>query len=199
MVTCAAIHPGQSCVLRVLSLFPANVRATLGMYAVLHALSAMPAVIGGTPDARRRLLDSARGAMRSATFMAVYVVLFQIMLCMQRRAVSAAQPGGALHGRVPSSERGWTWSYWAMGFVSAASVFVERASRRPELALYVLPRAAVSVWCMLRLAGRVRDVRGGEYVLLSAGAAVLLTLHRSGHAGSGLGARVLSFFAPPRC
>ena len=36
--------------------------------------------------------------------------------------------------------------YWALSFVSAGTIFIERPSRRIELALYVLPRAVDSIF-----------------------------------------------------
>ena len=39
--------------------------------------------------------------------------------------------------------------YWFGGAIAALSVLLEKKSRRTELALYVLPRAADSLWYIL--------------------------------------------------
>jgi hypothetical protein len=64
--------------------------------------------------------------IQSAGFMSTYVFLFQIILCVQRNLMDAG---------VIKDE--WRFSFWLMGFLSAASIFIEKKQRRSELALYV--------------------------------------------------------------
>ena len=40
-------------------------------------------------------------------------------------------------------------SYWLVGLVAASAILIERKSRRSELALYTLPRAADSLYEIL--------------------------------------------------
>jgi hypothetical protein len=78
------------------------------------------------------------------------------MMCVQRRT--------GWGGRTAAS-------YWLMGFVSAAmGILIEKPYRRTELALYVLPKAAVS---MLTLVQCPR-VPLGEYLLFSSAMAIIM-------------------------
>lgn len=67
--------------------------------------------------------------------MATYVFIFQMILCAQRSLMDA----GMIKGE-------WRYSFWWMGFISAASIFIEKKQRRAELALYVL---APKMACLL--------------------------------------------------
>ena len=46
-------------------------------------------------------------------------------------------------------------SFWLGGMLCGLSLFVEEARRRPELAMYVLPKGLESAWVMARGKGYV--------------------------------------------
>jgi hypothetical protein len=52
-------------------------------------------------------------------------------------------------------------SFWLGGLLSGLSLFVEEARRRPELAMYVLPKGLESVWVMAR--GKRLVPKTGQY------------------------------------
>lgn len=52
-------------------------------------------------------------------------------------------------------------SFWLGGLLSGLSLFVEEARRRPELAMYVLPKGLESAWVMAR--GKRLVPRTGQY------------------------------------
>ena len=64
---------------------------------------------------------------QSGSFMGTYVGIFQYLLCQLRW----------LHGN-GLVRRDWRYGYWLMGFLSSASVFLEKKHRRTELTLYVI-------------------------------------------------------------
>lgn len=59
--------------------------------------------------------------------------------------------------------------YWIAGLFAALSVLLEKKNRRAELALYVLPRAADSLWYILvhrRLLPQIRHAEvSGKWVI----------------------------------
>lgn len=67
-----------------------------------------------------------KNGIQSSSFMATYVFIFQIVLCLQRNLISK----GLL--------KEWKYSYWLMGFISSLSILIEKKSRRSELVLYVI-------------------------------------------------------------
>lgn len=81
--------------------------------------------------------------------MSTYVFIFQAILCAQRKLLDA----GIIKGE-------WRYSFWWMGFISAASIFIEKKQRRSELALYVLGKMAVQDPFLTMLAPRCCPDRG---------------------------------------
>jgi hypothetical protein len=86
--------------------------------------------------------------LRSTTFLSSFVAACMALVCFTRRAMP----------------REMSWAYWMLAFVASGTIYIERKSRRAELALYVLPRALDSAhlclgrqWPLLMtLAGRKR-------------------------------------------
>lgn len=57
-------------------------------------------------------------------------------------------------------------SFWLPGFMSGLALFVEEKRRRPELAMYVLPKALESAWTIGRgKVGVLKGWKGGEGVV----------------------------------
>lgn len=83
---------------------------------------------------QRFLTKSALGTLRSSSFLACFVTWFQFLVCTQRNIYYA------IHGRVPEwvekllLHKGY---YWAVGFSTCLSLFIEEKKRRGELAMYV--------------------------------------------------------------
>jgi len=70
---------------------------------------------------------------RSITFLSSFVSLYQAMICLSRVFLTKD------HRIV----------YYLSGLLSSSAVFIERGSRRSELALYTLPRAINSLFNQL--------------------------------------------------
>ncbi|KAL8279225.1 hypothetical protein RQP46_008262 [Phenoliferia psychrophenolica] len=125
-------------------------------------------------DPQRVLLKSALGTLRSCSFLATFVTLFQGLVCSQRNIYYA------IHGRVPEwvekilLHKGY---YWISGFATCLSLSIEEKKRRGELAMYVLPRGLESLWSVLRRKSYVPFVPGGEILMTSAGLAMVMSTY----------------------
>ncbi|MCD9559850.1 hypothetical protein HAX54_018174 [Datura stramonium] len=92
------------------------------------------------------------GAIRSTTFLSAFVGIFQAVICSHRKVASKD------HKLV----------YWVAGALSGLSVLLEKKARRGELALYVLPRAADSLWYILVNRHLLPDIKNAEVPLFCA-------------------------------
>lgn len=99
----------------------------------------------------RTCWNATKGAVRSTSFLSAFVGLFQAVICLQRKVAT----------------RDHKLIYWFAGWIAALSVLIEKKSRRSELALYVLPRAADSFWYILVNRHLLPNVRNAEVVLFS--------------------------------
>ncbi|CEQ39308.1 SPOSA6832_00828, partial [Sporobolomyces salmonicolor] len=122
------------------------------------------------------LLKSFLGTLRSCSFLATFVTLFQGLVCLQRNIWDK------FHGRIPA----WLEAiimhksyYWFSGFATCLSLFIEERKRRRELAMYVLPRGLESFWSVLRRRSYVPFVPGGEVLLTSVGLSMVMSTYQS--------------------
>lgn len=112
--------------------------------------------------------------MRSCSFLASFVTLFQGLVCLQRDIYDylLSHPTTFppwLIGLI--AHKSW---YWLCGFATCVPLFIEEKKRRRELAMYVLPRGLESLWSVLRAKSYVPFVPGGEVLLTSAGLALVM-------------------------
>lgn len=95
--------------------------------------------------------------LRSSAFLAVFVALYQTQICTHRNLLNAGWKLG-------NSK----YLYWLFGLVSAVSaIMVEQESRRAELAFYVIPKAADSLYRILYRKNWVKGVRHWEVMTFS--------------------------------
>lgn len=125
-LTCELIHPDQPCWLRVPWIFYANFRVVFPMYFSLHLIPTLLFHPGAIRKLEHLLGSSLKNGAQSSAFLSTYVAIFQTLLCIQRNLMDK---------NIIRNE--WRYIFWLMGFISAASVFIEKKSRRSELALYV--------------------------------------------------------------
>lgn len=141
-LSCQVIHPLQTCFERIFCIFPLNLKMTFPMYTSLNLI---PMLISSwsRPSTSRSMVywifnvvpviakQSMKSGLRSASFMSFYVLVFQILLCLQRQQLSKQKTRRRLEWNL-------RYSYWMMGFASAiASIGIEKKNKRTELALYV--------------------------------------------------------------
>jgi len=110
----------------------------------------------------RFLFQGIAGATQSATFLAAFVALYQSVVCGHRKAFNVD------HKII----------YWIAGVVSSLSIFIERKSRRAELALYTLPRAAESFYLMMVNRRWFASVPNGEVLLFCIACSGLMYFYR---------------------
>lgn len=114
------------------------------------------------------------GTGRSSAFLGIFVIIYQSMrfkfscnmalmrlntayFCMKHN-LHAYLTSPASSIKLPRSVADLLigrMSFWLGGLLSGASLFVEARHRRPELAMYVLPKGLESVWRVARGKGIV--------------------------------------------
>ncbi|SGY70265.1 BQ5605_C004g03131 [Microbotryum silenes-dioicae] len=204
---CATIHPWvDTCSWVAVDRWQAVFRFVTGrdinsvwMLPVYGALHVIPPILLRSKvfmkDPQRVLRKSVFGTIRSCSFLATFVVIFQSLVCTQRNIYSM------IHGKVPAwvervlLHKGYYWVSgtsssqrtsafrWAnnvsslTGFLTCLSLFNEEKKRRGELAMYVLPRGMESLWSVLRRRSYVPFVPGGEILMTSLGLGMVMSTY----------------------
>ncbi|GAA6000664.1 hypothetical protein JCM10207_004599 [Rhodosporidiobolus poonsookiae] len=174
---CSVVHPwADTCTWNGLDRWQAVFRWIMPVYAGLHVIP--PIVLRWKvfrKDPSAALLKSLLGTLRSCSFLATFVTLFQGLVCAQRNVFYA------FHGRVPEwmerllLHRAY---YWFLGFSTCLALFIEEKKRRRELAMYVLPRGLESLWSVLRRRSWIPFVPGGEILLTSLGLSMVMRTYQ---------------------
>ena len=99
-----------------------------------------------------------KNVIRSSLFLSVYVATFRFMVCHTKN----------FRGKVDR------WNIIASSLVCSLAILFEPASRRSEIALYLIPRALESIWAQNVLAGRVKNLKYGEELVFSLAMALLM-------------------------
>ncbi|KAM0751507.1 hypothetical protein T439DRAFT_324689 [Meredithblackwellia eburnea MCA 4105] len=173
---CAVVHPWtDTCSFTAVDRWQSVFRWMFPVYASLHIIP--PILLRHKvflKNPQRVLLKSALGTLRSCSFLATFVTLFQGLVCAQRNVYYA------IHGRVPE----WMekivlhrFFYWFNGFGTCLALFIEEKKRRGELAMYVLPRGLEALWSVLRKRSYVPFVPGGEILLTSVGMGMVMSTY----------------------
>lgn len=139
VIDCHLMHPEtSSCAHRIVSMWPFIFRIMFPVYGSLHTFPALafgPKRVLASPISF--LQACLKNTVRSSSFMATYIAIFQTLLCAHR--------GLFRNGFVRKDHRAL---YWLFGFISASSVLIEKKSRRIELALYVFTHSSGSVFTL---------------------------------------------------
>ncbi|XP_078148075.1 mitochondrial import inner membrane translocase subunit Tim17/Tim22/Tim23 family protein [Carex rostrata] len=154
IIPCSVIHPEtSSCVAKNFSAGCTTFRKTFPLY---FSLTFVPFVVlrlhkfleSPAMTSWRALI----GAVRSTAFLSGFVSSFQGVICLHRKV----------------ARRDHKLVYWFAGAIAASSVLLEKKARRAELALYVLPRAADSLWYILNKRHLIPNIKNTEVVLFCA-------------------------------
>ncbi|GAA5877652.1 hypothetical protein JCM1840_004967 [Sporobolomyces johnsonii] len=175
---CFTVHPWKdTCTATAIDRWQNVFRWIAPVYAGLHVIP--PIILRRNvflKDPKAALLKSFLGTLRSCSFLATFVTLFQGLVCLQRNIWDK------FHGRIPA----WLEAiimhksyYWFSGFATCLSLFIEERKRRRELAMYVLPRGLESFWSVLRRRSYVPFVPGGEVLLTSVGLSMVMSTYQS--------------------
>lgn len=151
LIPCSAIHPGtSSCMAQTSNAARSTFKKTFPLY---MSLTFVPFVVLNLQKFMQAPMHTFwtafRGAVRSTCFLSVFVGIYQSYICLQRKV----------------SVKDHKLVYWFGGAMAALSVLLEKKSRRAELALYVLPRAADSLWYILVNRHLLPNIKHAEVAL----------------------------------
>ncbi|EJD53160.1 hypothetical protein AURDEDRAFT_180722 [Auricularia subglabra TFB-10046 SS5] len=183
--SCAIVHPWMdSCTMVQIERFIEVFTWMVPIYGALHLIPTIlfkrhvffkkPAPLIG---------QSLLNTMRSSTFLAVFVIIFQGMMCVKSNLyeyLSSPQ-------RRPFALPQWLLqllitkpSYWVLGAMTGMSLFVEAPRRRGELAMYVMPKALESYWTMyMRKLGVKKIFRGSESLFTAVAMGMFMSTYQN--------------------
>ncbi|KAE9408221.1 hypothetical protein BT96DRAFT_27185 [Gymnopus androsaceus JB14] len=207
--TCSAIHPAQSSCWSVPPIrFFQVARWMLPIYSALHLI---PAVLFKRETFMRNplkvLLKAAIGTGRSSAFLGIFVIIYQSMNCFKNQShgfLSTLSPSSPLYPLVQKIPKPLIdllvskYSFFIPGLFSGLALFVEEKRRRPELAMYVLPKGLESLWIVATGKVGLKRWRGGESLLTAIGMAMVMSTYQNDPQHlSGLVRRILYQFIGP--
>ncbi|KAF9152157.1 hypothetical protein BG015_005710 [Linnemannia schmuckeri] len=167
---CAGLHPWvDSCRETNIDRF---VGVTKSIFPVYATLNFVPLVVLRMKrlikDPVNVLSKTTFNTLRSSVFLAVFVALYQTQICTHRNLLIAGWKLG-------NSK----YLYWLFGLVSAVSaIMVEQESRRAELAFYVLPKAADSLYRILYRKNWVKGVKHWEVMTFSFAMSLVMSFYQ---------------------
>ena len=104
-----------------------------------------------------------KNIIKSSLFLAVFVSAFRFMMCFTKNTRQKID----------------RWNVIISSFVCAFAILFEPASRRSEIAMYLVPRALESLWTMQLRNGRVRNIPFGEELVFAVSMAVLMYCYQN--------------------
>ncbi|KAL9672980.1 hypothetical protein QQ045_029233 [Rhodiola kirilowii] len=148
IIPCSIIHPDtSSCMAHNAKAASATFRKTFPLYFSLTFVPFVVLHLQKFMNAPAHICwNAVKNAVRSTTFLSAFVGIFQAVICLHRKVASKD------HKLV----------FWISGGMAALSVLLEKKARRGELALYVMPRAADSLWYILVNRHILPDVKNAE-------------------------------------
>ncbi|KAJ3759818.1 hypothetical protein EV360DRAFT_93925 [Lentinula raphanica] len=207
--TCSAIHPAQSSCWSVpTTRFFEVARWMLPIYGALHFV---PAVLFKRSTFMQNpwkvLLRAAIGTGRSSAFLGIFVIIYQSMNCFKNQSheylstLSPSSPFYPLVQKIPKSVIDLLiskYSFFVPGLFSGLALFVEEKRRRPELAMYVLPKGLESLWIVATGKVGLKRWKGGESLLTAIGMGMVMSTYQNDPQHlSGLVRRILYQFIGP--
>ncbi len=145
-----------------LNLVPVFVGAAKMSFPLYLSLSFVPSVVLRFKEFVKNPLLAAykavAGAARSTLFLALFPTVYQGVI--------------SIHHQLASKDNRYV--YYAAGLASSCSIFVEKPHRRGELALYVMPRAADSLYQILNDRRWLFEVPFGEEILFASSMAAMM-------------------------
>ena len=104
------------------------------------------------------LKNLVKNIIKSSLFMAVFVATFRFMMCHTKN----------FRGKVDR------WNVIISCITCSFAILFEPASRRSEIAMYLVPRALESLWTLQVRAGRVKNLLYGEELVFALSMALLM-------------------------
>lgn len=128
VIRCDWMHPELTCTQKIMGIWPYIFKMMFPVYGSLNALQPAifrPGTIRASPLGYIKTVLLA--TLRSSSFMATFILIFQVVLCGHRNAIASG-----ILGKYDSF-----YFYGLNGMLAASSIFVEKSNRRVELSLYV--------------------------------------------------------------
>ncbi|KAF9541211.1 hypothetical protein EC957_003344 [Mortierella hygrophila] len=167
---CAGLHPWvDSCRETSIDRFVGVIKAIFPVYATLNFV---PLVVLRMKrllnDPVNVLSKTTFNTFRSSAFLAVFVAYYQTQICTHRNLLNAGWKLG-------NSK----YLYWLFGLGSAIpAIMIEQESRRAELAFYVIPKAADSLYRILYRKNWVKGVRHWEVMTFSFAMSLVMSFYQ---------------------
>ncbi|KAF9954604.1 hypothetical protein BGZ65_003920 [Modicella reniformis] len=170
IIPCSVLHPSyDSCSMNNIERFYQVLKNIIPVYATLNFV---PLVVLRMKrllaDPVNILSKTSFNTFRSSLFLGVFVLFYQFQFCGHRKLF----------------KNGWTnhhtkYIYWLFGVTTGgASIMVEQESRRAELALYVLPKAAESLYKILYQKNWVKGVKHWEVIMFSFAMSLIMSFYQ---------------------
>ncbi|KAK3829326.1 MAG: hypothetical protein J3Q66DRAFT_324911 [Benniella sp.] len=170
IIPCAVLHPSyDSCTMNNAERFYQVTKNILPVYATLNFV---PLVILRMKrllaDPVNILARTSFNTLRSSVFLAVFVAFYQSQICGHRKLVK--------NGWMNNNNK---YMYWLFGVTcSGSAIMVEQESRRAELAMYVLPKAAESLYKILYQKNWVKGVKHWEVMMFSFAMSLIMSFYQ---------------------
>ncbi|CAJ0926438.1 3151_t:CDS:2, partial [Entrophospora sp. SA101] len=137
VIPCALIHPKfDSCIYSIMDRFFRVFKTVFPVYATLNFVPMIALkILQFIKDPKSLVKKSSVNTVRSSLFLSSLIITYQIQICLHRNITKSI---------------GLNWDskylYWLAGVFSCATIFIEHKSRRTDLTLYILPKAAESLY-----------------------------------------------------
>ncbi|KAI8602325.1 hypothetical protein EDD21DRAFT_372230 [Dissophora ornata] len=167
---CAALHPWiDSCRQTNVERFTQVTREIFPVYATLNFV---PLIVLRMKkllkDPVNVLSKTTFNTLRSSIFLAIFVSGYQTQVCAHRNMLAAGW-------RVGNNK----YLYWLIPLIcGGASIFMEQESRRAELAMYVLPKAAESLYKILYRKNWVKGVKNWDVMMFSFAMSLIMSFYQ---------------------
>ncbi|KAF9155328.1 hypothetical protein BG015_010260 [Linnemannia schmuckeri] len=170
LIPCAVLHPSyDSCKVNNAERFVQVTKNILPVYATLNFVPLLVLRMKRLmADPVNVFSKTSFNTLRSSVFLAVFVVLYQSQICGHRNLFK--------NGWIQSNNK---YIYWLFGVTcSGAAIMVEQESRRAELAMYVLPKAAESLYKILYQKNWIKGVKHWEVMMFSCAMSLIMSFYQ---------------------
>lgn len=165
LVPCSVVHPRvpHSCNSNVFWQYLHGLKSGFPVYAAVHTFALLSFRLKHLiRDPVPTLTQYALSIFYSTNFITSFQAIFWWFFCHTRKALG----------------RDTNLSTYSASFFAGFSLLWERASRRPELALFVVPRSLDSIWKLLKKRGYVRDIPYAPIGLFSLSMGAMMTFYQ---------------------
>ncbi|GJJ06876.1 hypothetical protein Clacol_001072 [Clathrus columnatus] len=185
--SCAVVHPTvTSCTVQSIKAFIEVFGWSMPFYGALHLI---PPLLfkrkSFMRDPKAKLLRALGGTIRSSTFLGTFVTIYYTYFCSKHRLHAYLTKNSTIQTGVPIPLLPFSngkspfitlpislidfllskQSFFLGGMLCGLALLVEARHRRPDFAMYVLPKALESAWRMARGRGMVKGPKVGGEVL----------------------------------